>query len=100
MGGLIHALRPRPALARNMAPSLLLLSLPWPVRSGPLHRCWELLQRQLQQNWSGFASPQWGKERSRGKRVGEDFRVVGQKQRMLFGCFINFFFFFETVSVA
>lgn len=55
----MHALRPRPALVRNMAPSLLLLSLPWPVRSGPLHRCWELLQRQLKQTWSGFASPQW-----------------------------------------
>ncbi|XP_031198187.1 39S ribosomal protein L32, mitochondrial-like [Mastomys coucha] len=44
-----------------MAPSLLLLllSLPWPVRPGSLQRCWELLQHQLQQSWSRFASPQW-----------------------------------------
>lgn len=60
VGGLTPALTLRPGLGRIMAPSLLLLSLPWPVRPGPLHRCWELLQRQLQQCWNGFASPQWG----------------------------------------
>lgn len=59
VGGLTHALSPRPALVGNMAPSLLLLSLPWRVRPGPIQMCWELLQRQLQQSWSGFASPQW-----------------------------------------
>ncbi|XP_051023891.1 39S ribosomal protein L32, mitochondrial [Acomys russatus] len=42
-----------------MAPALLLLSLRWPARPGPLRQCWELLQRQLQQSWNTFACPQW-----------------------------------------
>ncbi|XP_008834502.1 39S ribosomal protein L32, mitochondrial [Nannospalax galili] len=42
-----------------MAPALVLMALRWPGGPGRLRKCWELLQRQLQQSWSGFTSPPW-----------------------------------------
>ncbi|MBZ3885690.1 39S ribosomal protein L32, mitochondrial [Sciurus carolinensis] len=41
-----------------MASGLLLLVVP-PAAQGLLRRCWDLMQRKLQQNWPGFPTPPW-----------------------------------------